>query len=164
MSFRQVHLLLGVALAVAVVAAASIGAFTFTPSAMVHFLAQAMHIVPSTLNDALDRNVFLQLRLPRVVLCGVTGAVLGVSGTLMQGMFRNPIVEPGLAGTSAGAAFGAALVFVLGGRTTLAFAARPRGPLKYSWIHGWSLSSSSGIDPTAITLPSAITATRSQMA
>ena len=36
----------------------------------------------------------------------------------MQGLFRNPIVEPGLAGTSAGAAFGAALVFVFGGNST----------------------------------------------
>jgi iron complex transport system permease protein len=44
----------------------------------------------------------------------------------MQGLFRNPIVEPGLAGTSAGAALGASLVFVLGG--TSAFAA-PLGSL-----------------------------------
>ena len=67
--------------------------------------------------------MFLKLRLPRVILAGMTGAVLGVSGTLMQGLFRNPIVEPGLAGTSAGAALGAALVFVFGERTTLAFTA-----------------------------------------
>jgi heme transport system permease protein len=41
---------------------------------------------------------------------------LAVSGVLMQGLFRNPIVEPGLAGTSAGAAFGASIVFVLAAR------------------------------------------------
>lgn len=58
-------------------------------------------------------GVFLQLRLPRVLLCMITGAVLAVSGVLMQGLFRNPIVEPGLIGTSAGAAFGASVVFVL---------------------------------------------------
>lgn len=57
--------------------------------------------------------VFIQLRFPRVLLCGITGAVLAVSGVLMQGLFRNPIVEPGLVGTSSGAAFGASLVFVL---------------------------------------------------
>jgi heme transport system permease protein len=56
-----------------------------------------------------------------VLMSGLTGAVLGVSGTLMQGLFRNPIVEPGLAGTSAGAAFGAALIFVLGSGSALAF-------------------------------------------
>ena len=58
-------------------------------------------------------GVFLQIRLPRVLLCMITGAVLSVSGVLMQGLFRNPIVEPGLIGTSAGAAFGASVVFVL---------------------------------------------------
>lgn len=57
-------------------------------------------------------GVFIQLRLPRVLLCAITGAILAVSGVLMQGLFRNPIVEPGLVGTSAGAAFGASIVFV----------------------------------------------------
>lgn len=57
--------------------------------------------------------VFIQLRLPRVLLCGITGAILAVSGVLMQGLFRNPIVEPGLVGTSSGAAFGASIIFVL---------------------------------------------------
>jgi iron complex transport system permease protein len=58
-------------------------------------------------------GVFLQIRLPRVLLCVITGAILSVSGVLLQGLFRNPIVEPGLIGTSAGAAFGASIVFVL---------------------------------------------------
>jgi iron complex transport system permease protein len=43
------------------------------------------------------------------------GASLGVGGTLMQALFRNPIVEPGLVGTSSGAAFGSAMFFVVGG-------------------------------------------------
>ena len=59
--------------------------------------------------------VFLQLRLPRVLLCVIVGAILAVSGVLMQGLFRNPIVEPGLVGTSSGAALGAAIVFVMAG-------------------------------------------------
>ena len=58
-------------------------------------------------------GVFMQIRLPRVLLCAITGAILASSGVLMQGLFRNPIVEPGLIGTSAGAAFGASVVFVL---------------------------------------------------
>jgi iron complex transport system permease protein len=64
---------------------------------------------PANIHEA----VFVQLRLPRVILCGITGAILAVSGVLMQGLFRNPIVEPGLIGTSAGAALGASVVFVL---------------------------------------------------
>jgi iron complex transport system permease protein len=62
----------------------------------------------------LEEAVFLQIRLPRVLLSALVGAALSVSGALMQALFRNPIVEPGLVGTSAGAAFGAAFVFVLG--------------------------------------------------
>jgi iron complex transport system permease protein len=62
----------------------------------------------------LNQRIFLELRLPRAVLCLLVGASLGVGGTLMQALFRNPIVEPGLVGTSSGAAFGSALFFVLG--------------------------------------------------
>ncbi len=60
----------------------------------------------------LDQRIFIELRVPRAILCLLVGAALGVGGTLMQGLFRNPIVEPGLVGTSSGAAFGAALFYV----------------------------------------------------
>lgn len=124
MSTRRIYLVLAVLLVAVAIASACIGAFTFTPAQVVHYLAQGLgwQAIPPN-SDALGRSVFLKLRLPRVILAGTTGAVLGVAGTLMQGLFRNPIVEPGLAGTSAGAALGAALVFVFGERTTLAFTA-----------------------------------------
>jgi len=63
---------------------------------------------------SLDQRIFIQLRVPRAILCLLVGACLGVGGTLMQALFRNPIVEPGLVGTSSGAAFGAALFYVFG--------------------------------------------------
>jgi iron complex transport system permease protein len=128
LSYGQVYLLLGVLLVASLFASAGIGAFSFTPSEMLRHLGERFGWIPITAADALDRNVFLRLRLPRVLMSGLTGAVLGVSGTLMQGLFRNPIVEPGLVGTSAGAAFGAGLVFVFGSNTIFAFAA-PLGPL-----------------------------------
>ncbi len=111
-------LLLGALLIVALIISAGAGAFTFTPATMWRYLAQSVGGAAPSESDALGRSVFLQLRLPRVLLSALTGAVLGVSGTIMQGLFRNPIVEPGLAGTSAGAALGASLVFVLGGGTS----------------------------------------------
>ncbi len=111
-------LVLGALLIVALILSAGVGAFTFTPARMASYLAQTVGWRPASDADALGRNVFLELRLPRVLLSALTGAVLGVSGTIMQGLFRNPIVEPGLAGTSAGAALGASLVFVLGGGTS----------------------------------------------
>jgi iron complex transport system permease protein len=85
----------------------------------------AVAILPSDMFSALQHffqgkgpaniyeGVFLQLRLPRVLLCAITGAILSVSGVLMQGLFRNPIVEPGLVGTSSGASLGASIVFVM---------------------------------------------------
>jgi iron complex transport system permease protein len=63
--------------------------------------------------SSIYEGVFLQIRLPRVLLCLFSGAILSVSGVFMQGLFRNPLVEPGIIGTSAGAAFGASIVFVL---------------------------------------------------
>ena len=62
----------------------------------------------------LNERIFMDIRLPRALLCVFVGASLAVGGALMQALFRNPIVEPGLIGTSSGAAFGAALYFVLG--------------------------------------------------
>jgi iron complex transport system permease protein len=74
-----------------------------------------LSLLPRHPEPTLDQRVFLELRLPRAILCLLVGASLGVGGTLMQALFRNPIVEPGLVGTSSGAAFGSALFFVLGG-------------------------------------------------
>jgi iron complex transport system permease protein len=115
-------LILACFLVLSLVASAAIGAFTFSPARMASYVAQGAGWIPMRESDALGRSVFFDLRLPRVLIGALTGAVLGVSGTLMQGLFRNPIVEPGLAGTSAGAALGASLVFVLGG-STMAFSA-----------------------------------------
>ncbi|HEY3858879.1 MAG TPA: iron ABC transporter permease [Gammaproteobacteria bacterium] len=120
MSYRQIYLLLGILLIVLLFASAGIGALSFTPREMLGYLGHALGWPSGADSDTLGRNVFLLLRLPRVILAGLTGAVLGVSGTLMQGLFRNPIVEPGLTGTSAGAALGAALMFVFGGASAFA--------------------------------------------
>ena len=127
-TFSTTYIALAVLLLVALLAGAGIGAFSFTPASMARYVAEGIGWIPAHEADSLGRNVFLELRLPRVLLAALTGAVLGVSGTVMQGLFRNPIVEPGLAGTSAGAALGAALVFVLGSGNALAFT-RPLGSL-----------------------------------
>lgn len=65
-------------------------------------------------NATMNERIFMQIRLPRVLMGILVGAALAVGGVLMQALFRNPIVEPGLIGTSSGAAFGSALYFVLG--------------------------------------------------
>jgi iron complex transport system permease protein len=61
-----------------------------------------------------QRAVVLELRLPRTLLAIVVGALLAQCGAVMQGLFRNPLADPGIIGVSAGAAAGAVLgIFLL---------------------------------------------------
>jgi iron complex transport system permease protein len=107
-------LLLALAVAAVIVTVASIryGAIDFSLADIWRAFGS---LLPGHPTPTLDDRIFLELRFPRAILCLLVGASLGVGGTLMQGLFRNPIVEPGLVGTSSGAAFGSALFFVLGG-------------------------------------------------
>jgi iron complex transport system permease protein len=65
--------------------------------------------VPSGLSEV-ERNVLLELRLPRVALAAVVGGTLAVAGAGYQGVFRNPLVDPYLLGAAAGAGVGATIV------------------------------------------------------
>ncbi|WP_066114273.1 FecCD family ABC transporter permease [Gallibacterium salpingitidis] len=63
--------------------------------------------------DANTVFILQQLRLPRTLLAIIVGGILGVSGTILQGLFRNPLADSGVIGISAGAALGAAIAIVL---------------------------------------------------
>ena len=62
-----------------------------------------------------DRIIIYDIRLPRTVMGIMIGASLAVAGAVLQGLFRNPLADPGIIGVSAGAALGAVSVIVLGG-------------------------------------------------
>ncbi|MFI1888257.1 FecCD family ABC transporter permease [Streptomyces jumonjinensis] len=64
--------------------------------------------------DRVGESVLWHVRLPRVVLALLVGASLGCAGALMQGVFGNPLAEPGIIGISAGAAVGAVASIALG--------------------------------------------------
>lgn len=67
-------------------------------------------------NDDIAKHINLvihEIRFPRTLLCMLVGAILALCGTVMQGLFRNPLAEPGIIGVSAGASLGAALAIVL---------------------------------------------------
>lgn len=66
-----------------------------------------------------DQTILLYIRLPRVVTAGIIGTSLSLAGVLFQGLFRNPLADPYVLGTSGGAAFGAALGMVLFPRSVL---------------------------------------------
>ncbi len=57
--------------------------------------------------------VINEIRLPRTILCMFIGAILAICGVVMQGLFRNPLAEPGIIGVSAGAALGGAFAIVV---------------------------------------------------
>ena len=59
--------------------------------------------------------VLLSIRLPRLLFTVLIGAALGLSGAALQGLFRNPLVEPGIIGISSGAALGAIVVIMFVG-------------------------------------------------
>ena len=73
-----------------------------------------MDFFAGTLN-AQQEAVLSSIRLPRVLLASIVGAALAVSGAAMQGLFRNPLADPGLIGISGAAALAAGMVIVLAG-------------------------------------------------
>jgi iron complex transport system permease protein len=100
--------LLAAALMLAVVAATANGAVAIPLRELPSLLWGA-----PTPENALWRNVLIDIRLPRVLFALVAGAGLAVSGAAMQALFRNPLAEPGLIGISAGGALGAVAAIVL---------------------------------------------------
>ena len=61
------------------------------------------------------KTILLDIRLPRICLAILIGAILAISGAVMQGLFRNPLAAPSLIGVSSGASVGASAVIVLAG-------------------------------------------------
>lgn len=101
-----------VALVIAILAALCLGAVRIP-------LAETFHILSAKFtghvsSDSRFEAVLWQLRAPRVLLGLLVGAALSVAGALMQGLFRNPLADPGLIGVSSGAALGAVTVIILG--------------------------------------------------
>lgn len=81
--------------------------------------------------DALSGGAWVlwHLRLPRIALAVLVGAALGLSGALTQGLFRNPLADPGLLGVTSGAACLAALTIVF-----LAVSGSPVPPAWRYWV------------------------------
>ena len=70
--------------------------------------------------DPVAGVIIRELRGPRVLAAALVGGALGAAGALLQGLFRNPLADPYVTGTSAGAALGAVGVIALGGALSAA--------------------------------------------
>ena len=77
--------------------------------------------VVQAITGAVPNPIVTELRLPRVLGAMLVGAVLGLCGAAFQGLFRNPLADPYLMGSAAGAAFGVTVAVALAGGLTAAF-------------------------------------------
>lgn len=95
--------------------------------------------------------ILREIRLPRAVLALAIGASLGIAGSALQGMLRNPLAEPGLIGVSGCAALGAVLTFYTGLSSAFAVAL-PLGGMAGAGIAVVLLYLVAGRDPSVLTL------------
>lgn len=111
-NYSTIYLSLAIVLFLLIVFSAGVGAVHLSWPEIFDLIGH--HFGADVPVNSIHEGLFFQIRLPRTFLCVLVGASLSVSGAMMQSLFRNPIVEPGLIGTSAGSAFGAAVLIVLG--------------------------------------------------
>lgn len=110
---------LGIGLGITMVFAVGIGSVWIPVRDVAAILLDALGIHIGGSYTQQQELVLLYIRLPRVILGALIGGALGVSGALMQGLFRNPLAEPGLVGVSAGSALFAVAFIVLGSALAL---------------------------------------------
>lgn len=111
----RLFVLLGVMLAVAIALSLALGPVSISVQDLAKVLARNLGFAVTS-TPALEQAQLIvsQIRLPRALLGLTVGAVLALSGVAMQGLFRNPLADPGLIGVSSGAALGAAVAIVGG--------------------------------------------------
>lgn len=122
--------LAGLLIALAVLSL-GVGAISIPPRRVLEVLGAAISGDAGPVSSR-DGLVIMSIRLPRLLLALLIGSALAVAGALMQGLFRNPLADPGLVGVSSGAALAAGATIVFGERYAAAlgglpFAALPVG-------------------------------------
>ncbi|VCU72594.1 Hemin transport system permease protein HmuU [Pigmentiphaga humi] len=105
--------ILACTLAALVVLAAGRGAYPIPASNVVAILLHKAGFAVGGFEPQ-QMGVLWSIRLPRVLLGVAVGALLGMAGATLQGLFRNPLADPGLIGVSSGAALTVALTIVFG--------------------------------------------------
>lgn len=136
-------LVLGVGLlllAISFIAGSARGAYAISPFQLWHVL---LDMLAGSAQPTPEHLVFMNIRLPRLLLGVAAGAALGMSGALMQGLFRNPLADPGLIGVSSGAALAAGMTIVLG---SMWFPDMPRT------LGSWTLVSTAFIGSLLVTV------------
>lgn len=107
-------LLLASALLVAIVLSFGVGPLKVTPSDVVRIVLAQFGLADAQGLNARDIAVVWNLRIPRALMGALVGAALALAGAGLQGLFGNPLADPGVVGVSQGAALGAVAAIVLG--------------------------------------------------
>ena len=107
-------LLLGGGLVIASLFASAFGAVTIPLPDILKMALNKLAVIDfSSTWRAVDETIIFQIRLPRVIGGALVGAALATAGVLFQGLLRNPMADPYIIGTSAGAALGATVAMML---------------------------------------------------
>lgn len=96
-----------------IIVSVGIGAVAISPSEVMAILLSKIGIAAGESFTPVQESILMNIRLPRVFLAVLVGAALAISGAAMQGLFRNPLADPGLIGVSSGAALATAIAMVL---------------------------------------------------
>ncbi len=91
-----------------------IGQYPLPPEAILAALLEPSGTEPAA-------KILWTVRLPRVIVAFISGGALGAAGVALQGVFRNPLVDPHVIGVTSGAAFGGTLAILLGFPLTFLF-------------------------------------------
>jgi len=105
---------LSICLLAAVLFSLSTGAVSIPVTDVAIILLQKLGLFAGTKVDDMHDVVMNSIRIPRIVMTLLIGGALGISGASLQGLFRNPLVEPSLIGVSGGSAAGVVIVIVFG--------------------------------------------------
>ncbi len=92
----------------------SIGRYDLSLRDVAYILIDNVHPVTVPYWEPVQEVVVEQVRLPRIMAAIIIGSGLSVSGAALQGLFRNPLVDPGIIGVTSGAGFGGTLAILLG--------------------------------------------------
>ena len=106
--------LLGGALIIAVLLASAFGAVNISIPDIVKMALNKVAVFDfASTWRSVDETIIFQIRLPRVLGAALVGAALATAGVLFQGLLRNPMADPYIIGTSAGAGLGATIAMIL---------------------------------------------------
>jgi iron complex transport system permease protein len=105
---------LGSILVVAFLMSVGLGAVRIDPEQIIGIILHHIGIETDISFTRQQDSILWAIRLPRVITAVLVGSALSVSGAALQGMFRNPLADPGLIGVSSGAALGAVTSAALG--------------------------------------------------